>query len=96
MEGRSSSDVGFDLEGDYRKFRAQNFHDVANGKNVSISFEFNGFDCLACEPTHSIRGKLDSGEPIAIFLSDQSFPPVLPASDGNCAVVVRVEGGETL
>jgi hypothetical protein len=91
MEGRPSSDVGFDLEGDCRKFRAQHFHDVANGKNVSISFEFNGFDCLACEPTHSIRGRLDSGEPIAIFLSDQSFPPVLPASDSNCAVVVRVE-----
>jgi hypothetical protein len=93
IEGRPSSDVGFDLEGDCRKFRAQLFHDVANGKNVSISFEFNGFDCLACEPTHSIRGRLDSGEPIAIFLSDQSFPPVLPASDSNCAVVVRVEGG---
>jgi hypothetical protein len=93
QEGRLSSDAGFDVEGDFRKFQAQNFHDVTKGKNVSISFEFNGFNCLACEPTHNIRGKLDSGEPIAIFLADQSFLPVLPASDGNCAVVVRVEGG---
>jgi hypothetical protein len=43
--------------------------------------------------SHSIRDKIVSGLPIAIMLSDQNFPAVLPSATGACVVVVRVEDG---
>jgi hypothetical protein len=49
--------------------------------------------CLACSQTHSIAEKIRSGSPILIILSDQNFPPILPAKEGNCAIIVRVEDG---
>jgi hypothetical protein len=30
-------------------------------------------------------------DPVAVFVTDQSFPSFLPTDDCNCAVVVRVE-----
>jgi hypothetical protein len=38
---------------------------------------------------------LREGLPIVIFLTDQTFPPVLPPTgDGNCTVIIRVEDSE--
>jgi hypothetical protein len=36
---------------------------------------------------------MSRGEPVVICISDQNFPPVLPADDGKCVVVIRVEEG---
>ena len=33
------------------------------------------------------------GCPVAIVATDQNFPPIVPAKDGKCLVVVRVEDG---
>jgi hypothetical protein len=33
------------------------------------------------------------GDPVTGFLTDQGFPPILPTSDGKCAIVVRGDEG---
>ncbi len=34
-----------------------------------------------------------AGVPIVIALSDQAFPPILPAKNKKCVAIVRVEDG---
>jgi hypothetical protein len=40
-----------------------------------------------------LEEKVGKGEPVAIFLTDQGFPPILPADDGRCAIVIQLEKG---
>ena len=95
--------TGFPLGGlstpnDDRSVCARNYHCVEKGLNISLSIDKpsvkGGGDqmmCLACSETHSIAEKIRSGFPILVIMSDQNFPPILPAKGGNCAVIVRVE-----
>ncbi len=46
-----------------------------------------------CEKKHNIGESIEAGSPVAVVVSDQNFPPVLPTEDGNCVVVIRVEDG---
>ncbi len=84
---------GFDIKGDTRQFVAKNFHDTTGGRNISASVDPEGFDCLVCEKKHNIGESIEVGSPVAVVISDQNFPAVLPTDDGNCAVVIRVEDG---
>jgi hypothetical protein len=84
---------GFEVKGDTRQFVAKNFHDTTGGRNISASVEPEGLDCLVCEKKHNIGESIEVGSPVAVVVSDQNFPPVLPTEDGNCVVVIRVEDG---
>ncbi len=46
-----------------------------------------------CGKKHNIGASIEAGSPVAVVVSDQNFPPVLPTEDGNCVVVIRVEDG---
>jgi hypothetical protein len=80
------------VDGDARCFAATNFHRTDVNRNISASVTV-GLQCLACETGHSYRDSIGAGIPIVLVLSDQAFPAILPASDGNCIVIVRVEDG---
>jgi hypothetical protein len=100
-EQNESVQVGGGLlaEGDSRGLMAQNYHLAEKGLNVSMSFSKPNVDsdemkCLGCMDTHSFAGRM--GEkllPILIVVADQNFPPILPARDGHCPLIIRVEDG---
>jgi hypothetical protein len=48
--------------------------------------------CLSCDALHSY-GERITGPALVKILTDQAFPPRLPANDVNCKVVVRLEDG---
>ncbi len=55
--------------------------------------------CSNCtDEPHGILGPGEGGEPapVCFILSDQCFPPALPAPDGHCMAIVRVEDGTLL
>ncbi len=77
-----------------RQCSVQNYHITVKKRNVSatISMPPIGKDdpmgCLSCPTPHSLAESLREGLPIVIFLTDQTFPPVLPPTgDGNCTVI---------
>ena len=89
------------MEGDTRQYSVQNYHITVTKRNVSatISMPPIGKDdpmgCLSCPAPHSLAESIRDGLPIVIFLTDQTFPPVLPPTgDGNCSVIIRVEDSE--
>jgi hypothetical protein len=86
------TDVGFRTECDDRCFAAMNFHRTDVNRNISSSVTV-GLDCLSCNAGHSFKDSLKAGIPAVLFLTDQSFPPVLPAADKKCVVIIRVEDG---
>ncbi len=45
---------------------------------------------------HDLQEKINSNDPVAVFIIDQSFPPILATGDGTCAVAVWVEDGRLL
>jgi hypothetical protein len=47
--------------------------------------------CLARPDGHSFGEKLDAGFPVVILLSDQVFPAVLPAQNGECVITGTVK-----
>ena len=54
----------------------------------------DNLDCLACPAPHSLADRLtEEGRPVVFVLSDQAFPAMLPAKEGDCAVIIRVEDG---
>jgi len=90
---------GLAVNGDARTFLAQNYHCAGMGLNVSFSVKKpsvageDDLTCLACPTPHTHVGRMNEGRPVVIVLADQNFPAVLPAADGDCLVVVRVEDG---
>jgi hypothetical protein len=90
--GVTRTDVGFRTEGDDRCFAAMNFHRTDVNRNISSRVTV-GLDCLSCDGGHSFRDSLKAGSPAVLVLTDQSFPPILPARDSKCVVIVRVEDG---
>ncbi len=85
--------VGFDVTADSRQFAAKNFHDLDGCRNISSSIDYEGLTCLACANPHSLAESMGRGEPVVVCISDQNFPPILPAEDSKCVVVIRVEEG---
>jgi hypothetical protein len=85
-------DDGFKVDGDARCYGAMNFHRTDVKRNVSASVTVE-LGCLACDTQHSFRDSINAGTPLVAFLTDQAFPPILPAKDNKCVVVVRVEDG---
>jgi len=91
---------GLAVEGDCRTFAAQNYHCAEKGLNMSFSIAKpdqsgnDGLQCLACPVSHSHADRMaGEGKPVVIILADQNFPPILPATDGDCVIIVRVEDG---
>jgi hypothetical protein len=81
------------LTDDERWLRNYNIHSIKRGVNVSCSFNPRSGLCYTClgEPH---RAWESDGAPVAVVLSDQSFPANVPSADGvECLRVMRVEDG---
>jgi len=65
------------------------------GQRINWTSSFGRPDgmCGTCLGGRHAALKAAGGGPVAIVATDQCFPPCLPAADGECLRVVRVEGG---
>jgi hypothetical protein len=89
MKYESGEASGFVTDGDERILRNSNICSMELRRNTSASFNPDMGKC----GTHE-AWKSRSGGPIAISLSDQHFPPNIPADEaGECIRVLRVENG---
>jgi hypothetical protein len=84
--------MGFDIPDDDRQFQVMNYHIPALKKNISISAkkltdESTQLVCVSCKEKHFFTGQ----EPVLVILSDQHFPPALPSTGHQCAIVIRCE-----
>ncbi len=96
-QGIGAATGGFEVEGDTRQYSVQNYHVTVKKRNVSATILKPpiGKGCLSCPTPHSLAENLREGLPIVIFLTNQTFPPVLPPTgEGNCTVIIRVEDSE--
>jgi hypothetical protein len=80
---------GFELAEDDRHLKVKNFHIPAFKRNVSSSVDNSGGQlmCVSCTANHLYDGT----SPVCLILSDQNFPPALPAIEGQCCVIIRAE-----
>ncbi len=76
-------------------------HIFATGTNICTSFDPNKMTCTHCgggEHPVLLRGGSTGGcgqAPKCFVLSDQCFPPVLPADgDGDCLAIIQIENGD--
>jgi hypothetical protein len=78
---------------DNRQYTVTNIHSLSDKKNISLGFDPATIECLSCEERHPVVR--DNGAyPCCFILSDQCFPPTMPAAAGfNCMTVLRVEDG---
>ena len=63
-------------------------------KKINATFSFNPstMTCDSCPNAHPVLSEADHSSGVDVFiLSDQCFPPVLPAATGNCVKIIRVE-----
>ena len=89
---------GLAMEGDMRPFSVHNYHCADWGLNMSLTIRktdsgaFDELICLSCARPHSFAERMaGDGQPMVIVLSDQEFPAALPANDGDCVTIMRVE-----
>jgi hypothetical protein len=92
----------FHVLNDNRIFSAHNRHCYSTKMNISASFNLENLTCNNCtfRGEHTVlsrevggSGELDASASCFI-LSDQNFPPVLPAEgDGECLKIFRIEDG---
>jgi hypothetical protein len=89
----SSTRIGsFENPGDLSVLKT--FHGVrvsTNGSKseaVSISSDPATLLCITCEKEHSI---FRSGKLAVVCFSDQNFEPILPAENGDCIAICRLE-----
>jgi hypothetical protein len=82
---------GFEIRNDERHLGVKNFHIPDHKRNISSTIDNSGDElkCISCKKTHEI----DFSVPLCLVLTDQNFPPSLPAIDGQCCVILRVEDG---
>jgi hypothetical protein len=76
-----------------RDKRVEGAHLVSNfarSQNISASFNADTLECKACDGHNILEG--GTGVPTFV-LSDQCFPPILPASSGSCLRIIRIENG---
>ena len=79
--------------GDYRSARTGSWSDMRQRVSVTCSFDRDTLMCGTCISGRHAALKTAKDGPVAIMASDQAFPPCLPASNGECVRVVRVEDG---
>jgi hypothetical protein len=101
-----SSSVGnFKTINDNRTLRANHRHCYGKKANISASFTFENLTCNTCTSRgeHSVLRREVEGtdalddSPVCFILSDQCFPPVLPAEgDGECCKILLIEDGTLL
>ena len=94
-----AADTGsFISTGDGRLSRAIYSPRFAGRKNISYSFDLAKMRCASCviDPGHHMfrtTGGPESGREV-VFLTDQSYPPCLPAGQGKkCVAILRIEDG---
>jgi hypothetical protein len=94
MKYNRGESTGFLIAGDERVLRNSNMCSMELKRNTSASFNPVTGKCNTClNGTHEAWSSR-SGGPIALSLSDQHFPPNIPADDaGECIRVLRVEDG---
>jgi hypothetical protein len=94
MKYERGEESGFVRDGVERILRNSNMCSMELRRNTSASFNPDMGKCGTClNGTHD-AWKSRSGGPIAISLSDQHFPPNIPADEaGECIRVLRVENG---
>ena len=79
--------------GDHRSARTECWSDMKQRVSITCSFSRGTLMCGTCIGGPHGALKSVEGGPVAIMATDQSFPPCLPASNGECLRVVRVEDG---
>jgi hypothetical protein len=85
---------GFVMDGDERILRNSNMCSMELKRNTSASFNPDTGKCVTCLNGVHDAWKSRKGGPIAINLSDQHFPPNIPADEaGECIRILRVENG---
>jgi hypothetical protein len=85
---------GLLVQGDERMLRNSNLCSMELKRNTSASFNPDSGKCVTCLNGSHSAWKSRNGGPIALSLTDQHFPPNIPADDsGECIRVLRVEDG---
>jgi hypothetical protein len=88
--------------GDKRHNHTMHRYDFNNIRNLSTSFNTSTLTCTTCQGEHTVlRREIDGADvgmdtPPVFVLSDQNFPPMVPAGgegDGECLKVIQVEHG---
>jgi hypothetical protein len=83
-------------------YSAQYRHCYNKKQNISASFNLETLVCNNCtfRGEHTVLGRNGTGasaldlSPVCFVLSDQNFPPVIPAEgDGECVKILRIEDG---
>ncbi len=80
------------MQGDERMLRNSNLCSMELKRNTFASFNPDSGKCVTCLNGIHAAWKSRSGGPIAMSLTDQHFPPNIPADEsGECIRVLRVE-----
>jgi hypothetical protein len=85
---------GLLVQGDERMLQNSNLCSMELKRNTSASFNPDSGKCVTCLNGIHTAWKSRNGGPIALSLTDQHFPPNIPADEsGECFRVLRVEDG---
>jgi hypothetical protein len=83
---------GLLVQGDERMLRNSNLCSMELKRNTSASFNPDSGKCVTCLNGIHTAWQSRNGGPIALSLTDQHFPPNIPADEsGECIRVLRVE-----
>ena len=74
------------------RLEVQNFHRVSDRTNVSVFVNPKDLVCMGFPEPHAFVMSASAGVPVCLNLSDQSFPPFVPAMLGErCIGSLRLE-----
>jgi hypothetical protein len=88
--------------GDKRHNHTMHRYDFNNTRNLSTSFNTSTLTCTTCQGEHTVlRREIEGADvgmdtPPVFVLTDQNFPPMVPAGgegDGECLKVIQIEHG---
>jgi hypothetical protein len=88
--------------GDKRHNHTMHRYDFKNIRNLSTSFNTSTLTCTTCQGEHTVlRREIEGADvgmdtPPVFVLTDQNFPPMIPAGgegDGECLKVIQIEHG---
>jgi hypothetical protein len=91
--GQGNSECGsFFNKGDNRVLRTVYKEDIQSQSVSSLSFNPVKWVCAACPKSHPVFGG-GEGQRTVVVIADQNFPGLLPAVEGNCLAIIRLEKG---
>jgi hypothetical protein len=94
MKYNRGDDPGFMTGGDERILRNANMCNMEEKRISSASFDPVSGRCYTCLNGDRRAWMARDGGPICVVLSDQHFPPNIPAdSAGECLRILRLENG---